>query len=305
MGLRDEWPTLSLLTLTYGAFAALTLYAGALPLVVVIAGLAVIIAMHSSLQHEVLHGHPFQTQWLSDLTALPALGLFVPYLRFKDTHLAHHHDPNLTDPYDDPESNFLDQATWQNMPPWMQSLARFNNTLIGRMAVGPAISLYAFYRDDWGLLWRFNRRVVLSYLVHGLSVALVLAWLLGLADVPLWAYGIAAYLAMSLLKIRTYLEHRAHDRASARSVIIEDRGPLALLFLNNNYHAVHHAHPKVTWHKLPQMFEARRDYFLTRNGGYSYRSYVDVFAQYLFEAKDPVPHPTWTVSNRTKPSARG
>jgi fatty acid desaturase len=40
----------------------------------------------------------------------------VPYLRFRDTHLAHHHDPNLTDPYDDPESNFQDPAVWARTP---------------------------------------------------------------------------------------------------------------------------------------------------------------------------------------------
>ena len=60
---------------------------------------------------------------------------------------------------------------------------------------------------------------------------------------PVWAYLLAAYLGWSLLKIRTYLEHRAHEAARARTVVIESRGPLALLFLNNNFHVVHHMHP--------------------------------------------------------------
>ena len=34
-------------------------------------------------------------------------------------------------------------------------------------------------------------------------------------------------------------------------MIIEDRGPLSLLFLNNNYHVIHHIHPRVPWYKLP------------------------------------------------------
>ena len=57
-------------------------------------------------------------------------------------------------------------------------------------------------------------------------------------------------------------------------MIIEDRGPLALLFLNNNLHAVHHAHPRLPWYRLPGEYARRRDEFLRRNGGYRYGSYA-------------------------------
>ena len=96
-------------------------------------------------------------------------------------------------------------------------------------------------------------------------------------------------------RIRTFLEHQAHERAAARSVIIEDRGPLALLFLNNNYHAVHHANPRLAWYRLPAEFARRREEWLRRNGGYAYRSYGEVFRRYLFRRKDPVAHPIWTA----------
>ncbi len=301
MRLKEEWPTLGMLILTYTAFAGLTLGHTALPITVVIACLAFVIAQHASLQHEVLHGHPFKSQALSDLTVFPALGLFLPYLRFKDTHLAHHYDPNLTDPYDDPETQYLDVLDWDQMPKPVQALANFNNTLLGRMVIGPAVSLAVFYRDDVRHLANGRRRIWRSYIEHAVSVALVLFWVLWIAKVPFWAYFIAAYGAMSLLKIRSYLEHRAHDRSSARSVIIEDRGPLALLFLCNNYHAVHHAHPKVHWYKLPRLYKARREQFLTRNGGYRYRSYAQVIFMHLFNSKDPVAHPLWSRDNRTKP----
>ena len=78
-------------------------------------------------------------------------------------------------------------------------------------------------------------------------------------------------------------------------MIIEDRGPLALLFLNNNYHAVHHANPRLAWYRLPAEFARRRDEWLRRNGGYAYRSYGEVFRRYLFRRKDPVAHPIWTA----------
>jgi fatty acid desaturase len=287
--------------MVYGAFAGLTLAAGTLPLVIIIAGLALTIALHSSLQHEVLHGHPFRSQRLNDALVFPALGLFIPYLRFKDTHLQHHYDPNLTDPYDDPETNYLDVLEWQAIPGWQRHLAQANNTLAGRMLLGPLLGLGRFYAGDLRAMARGHRRVWLSYGLHLPSMALPLAWVLTATELPLWAYALAAYGAMALLKIRTYLEHQAHARAAARSVIIEDRGLLALLFLNNNYHAVHHAHPRVAWHKLPALFESRRDQFLARNEGYAYPSYRAIFAQYLLRSKDPVAHPLWSLSNRTNP----
>jgi fatty acid desaturase len=74
-------------------------------------------------------------------------------------------------------------------------------------------------------------------------------------------------------------------------VIIEDRGPLAFLFLNNNFHAVHHAHPGVAWYALPRLYASRRGEFLQRNLGYRYASYGEVMRRYLFRPKDPVAHP--------------
>ncbi len=46
-------------------------------------------------------------QWMSDILVFPAIGLIFPFERFRKSHLDHHMDSNLTDPYDDPESNYL------------------------------------------------------------------------------------------------------------------------------------------------------------------------------------------------------
>ena len=111
------------------------------------------------------------------------------------------------------------------------------------------------------------------------------------------ARAVGCWGGLALLKIRTFLEHQAHERAAARSVIIEDRGPLALLFLNNNFHAVHHAHPRLPWYSLPREYARRREAFLRRNGGYRYRSYGEVFALHLLRGKDPVAHPLWEAAD--------
>ncbi len=290
-----EWPTLAVFTATYALWAAATTTLWAFSPLLAILAAALAIGQFSSLTHEVLHGHPFRNQLMSEALVFPGLTIFVPYLRFKDLHLQHHFDPALTDPYDDPESNYLDPAVWARLPGWLKLVLRFNNTLFGRMLIGPAISTWALVKGDVVAMRRGDRRVFLAWGLHLPGVALVLAWLLMVGAMPVWAYLLAAYLGWSLLKIRTYLEHRAHEAARARTVVIESRGPLSLLFLNNNFHVVHHMHPGVAWYKLPALYFGNREHYLRRNDNYLYRSYVEIFRQYLFRAKDPVPHPVWPV----------
>ena len=288
-----EWPTLCLIAACYAVWAGATVGADALGLGLAIPLTALTLTLHSSLTHEVIHGHPFRDQRLSDLLVFPALGLFVPLERFRDIHLAHHHDPSLTDPYDDPESNYLDPSVWARLSRPARALLRANNTLLGRVTLGPAIGLAVFWRDDLRAALAGDRRVRRAWALHALGLAPVALWLATVATLPLWAYLAAAYFGFGVLKIRTFLEHQAHETAAGRSVIIEDRGPLALLFLNNNLHAVHHAHPRTPWYELPRTYARRRALYLARNRGYRYRSYWAVVRAHWLRAKDPVPHPLW------------
>ncbi len=288
-----EWPTLAMFALCYITFIIGTTWATALflPLGIVLTILA--IALHSSLTHEVLHGHPFRNQRLCDLLVFPAIGLAIPYYRFRDTHLAHHCDSILTDPYDDPETNYLDPAVWEPLPRWRKALHRFNNTLIGRLLVGPALGQVAFVMADWRQIKAGDGAVLRGWLWHIPMVMIALWWMVFVSHMPIWAYLVSAYVALSILKIRTFLEHQAHERCRGRTVIIEDHGPLAWIFLYNSLHVVHHMHPKVAWYNLPRLFRDHRERYLSRNDSYYYRSYAEIFMQYFFKAKDPVPHPLW------------
>lgn len=285
-----EWPTFLLLIATYALWALGTTVAyGLSPVLgIMLAGLA--IAQYSSLQHEILHGHPFRSTRLNEALGMSALSLTVPFGRFRDTHLAHHHDPVLTDPYDDPESNYLDPVVWSRLPAWLKLVFRANNTLLGRITIGPVFGNILWLVTEAKLFLRNQPGVRRDWALHLAGLVPVVAWL-WMAAMPWWAYLLAAWIGHGLLKIRTYLEHRAHEAARARTVIIEDRGPLALLFLNNNLHVVHHMHPAVPWYRLPALYAANRDHYQRRNEGYVYRSYLDIFRAYLFRAKDPVPHP--------------
>ncbi len=281
-----EWGTFALILGCYAAWAGL-LFA---PLPVWIsAGLLVpVLALHSSLTHEVLHGHPFRSRALNEALMAFPLTLCIPYGRFRDLHLAHHLDARLTDPYDDPESNYLDPDVWAALPRGQRALYRANNTLLGRILLGPAIGQLRFMAGDWAQ--RRERAVWMAWALHLAGLVPVLA-LVMLAPLPLWAYLPAAYAALGVLKIRTFLEHRAHQKSRARTVIIEDRGPLAFLFLNNNLHVVHHMHPAAPWYRLPALYRAGRDRYLACNEGYLYRSYAEVIRRHLLRAKDPVAHP--------------
>lgn len=290
-----EWPTLGLFLLCYGGWIAATTWLAGISLALAIVVLAITAALHSSLSHEVIHGHPFRNRLLNLALVFPALSITVPYLRFEASHLAHHHDEILTDPYDDPESNFLDPGVWARLPSWRKLLLRINNTLLGRIVIGPLVGNASFIALEAQTALR-DPQVLRGWLWHVPALALVVLWLTEVATMPLWAFALGTYLSHSLLKIRTFLEHQAHEKARARTVIIEDRGPLALLFLNNNFHVVHHMHPNRPWYDLPALYAKRKEHYLRRNEGYRYANYAEVFRRYFAQAKDPVPHPLWQRS---------
>jgi fatty acid desaturase len=285
-----EWPTLAMLAATYLVWFWATdgLFAWSPVLGTLVAGIAV--AQFSSLQHEALHGHPFRNAALNAALVFPAITVTVPYGRFRDLHLAHHHDPILTDPYDDPESNYLDPKVWAGLSAPVRWLLRMNNTILGRVTLGPLIGNVMFIAADLRAIRAGDRAVLRDWLLHGLGLLPVAAWI-WVAAMPWWACLLAAWIGQGLLKIRTFLEHRAHEQARARTVVIEDRGPLSLLFLNNNLHVVHHMHPQVAWYRLPALYLANRAHYLGRNDGYVYRSYAEIFRSFMFRSKDPVPHP--------------
>lgn len=291
---RFQWPTWATLFLCYGLFVLATVWIAPISLLLAIVLMTLANALHSSLTHEMMHGHPFKNKHLNAALVFPALSFTIPYMRFRDTHLAHHVDSRLTDPYDDPESCYLDPKVWETLGGIEQTLLRFNNTLFGRVTLGPLIGQYFFMRSDWRLIKKGDPRVLVSWLWHLPAAALPIWWIMSVSSMPVWAYLIAVYFGLSILKIRTYLEHRAHEVSRGRTVIIEDRGILAFLFLNNNFHSVHHMHPDVAWYELPALYESAKERYLAVNEGYRYSSYAEVIRTYFFKTKEPVAHPLWS-----------
>ena len=239
---RVEGPTWAALLICYAAYTALTAYADVS--VLVYPALAIVIAFFLSLQHEIIHGHPTRWRAVNESLVFMPLGLAFPYERYRDTHLAHHHDNRLTDPYDDPESWYVDPAVWSLMPGWFRAVLTFNNCAIGRVTIGPGLSFVRFTMNDIRLMIKGRRDVIRAWALHAVGAAMVIGCLMMTPVSPI-GYVLACYGALSLINLRSFLEHRAEERVAGRSAIVEDSGPLALLYLNNNLHAVNHAHPEL------------------------------------------------------------
>lgn len=288
-----EWRTVALILGCYTAWVA----AGMLyPIIgwISLVPLALTIVLHSSLQHEAAHRHPTpHAGWNEALVFLP-LGLLVPFRRYRATHLAHHADSRLTDPYDDPESYYLALCDYRRLPRVLQTLLRWNNRLAVRMLVGPTIATAGFLltevRAASGSRDRDAAERRRAWGSHAVGLAVVMAVVHFVFRMPVLAYLGAAYLGLSLLAIRSFCEHRWAEAPGGRTVIVE-RSLLGLLFLNNNIHLVHHTHPGLPWYALPAAYRARPDEWQAINEGYVFRNYRAVMRQYGLRPKEPVAHP--------------
>ena len=290
MWLRNnaEWRTLALVLICYTLIGLLLVNPFGLPLLVQIVFLIPLMTLHSSLQHECIHGHPFTSEKLNDALVFLPVGILVPYFRFKASHIKHHLNASISDPYEDPESNYQDMKVWQNRPRWVQKIFEFNNTLAGRMLIGPTLSIVGFSIAEIG---SGRPRVIFTWVAHILISGLILLAVSRLADIPVWAYLVCCYFAYSLLMVRTFLEHQADESMRARTVIVEDKGFFSFLFLNNNLHVIHHAYPTVAWYKLPSIYSKNRDRFLKMNKGYRFDNYYEIFKRFAFKRKEPVAYP--------------
>lgn len=285
---RLEWQTLLLVVCCYFFLGLLLINPLEFPLF--LQGLLIIpiITLHSSLQHECIHRHPFISQGLNDALICLPVGILLPYFRFKASHIKHHHMANITDPYEDPESGYQDFGVWESRSKLVRSVFELNNTLVGRMVVGPALSITRFAFAE---LKRGERKISITWALHFVVSGLILAGIGLWTDMPVLAYLLCCYVAYSLLTVRTFLEHQASLSIRERTVIVEDKGIFGFLFLNNNLHVVHHAYPTVAWYELPVMFAKNRDRFLKMNKGYYFKNYAEVFRRYGFTKKEPVAYP--------------
>ena len=75
--------------------------------------------------------------------------------------------------------------------------------------------------------------------------------------------------------------------------MIVERSPLSWLYLNNNLHLVHHAHPELAWYQLPAIYAHRKEEWHQHNQGYVYSGYLEQWQSWAFRAKENPVHPRY------------
>ena len=290
--LRVEWPTVVLIALTYGLLALLMWLFHALPWWIVAPLGAYLVALHGSLQHEALHGHPTRNRLLNELAVSVNPSLWFPYRRYRKLHLTHHNDEHLTDPHLDPESYYLLPEHWASLPTPLKQLYTINNTLGGRMILGPIIASTRFWSSEALAIGKGDREILGAWLLHVPACAVTLVYALWVCGIPFWQYALLfAYPGIGLMLVRSFCEHQAAENEGERTIIVEASPFWGLLFLNNNLHVAHHTRPRLPWYELPAYYRAERDALVTKNNGYRMNGYGEIFRRYFFKPKEPVAHP--------------
>lgn len=273
-----EWPTIAVALAIYGGLGLLTWNHAQVPVWLLPLLGGYLVCWHGSLQHEVVHGHPTPWRWLNRaLVALP-VGLWMPYRIYEDTHLEHHRS-ELTVPGRDPESFYVPRRCWAAMPLLRRAALGFNNTLLGRLSIGPLLVVARLAREELPRL-REGARVWL-WLHHLAGVSAVLGWTVWVCDIPVWLYLLAfAWPGLSLTLLRSFHEHQPSACRDDRTNSVRAPALVRLLFLNNNFHVAHHTAPGMPWYQLPRRFpETRWD-----------SSYARLFA-HSWQRKDSPAHP--------------
>jgi len=287
-----EWPTLAVAAAIYVGYGAVTFYYHNLPWWLLLPAGGVLLAWHGSLQHEVVHGHPTRWRWLDRALVFPSLWLWMPFEVYADTHLRHHRDETITDPLEDPESYYLCSDDWDRAGWLRRALLHFHNTAVGRLLLGPFVSVWRLIRVQAKAFYAGDRRHLKAWLLHALGCLPVLVWVGVVCDIPLPAYLLLfVYPGISLTLLRSFAEHQARSEIGERLAVVESGPLMSLLYLNNNLHYLHHRAPRLAWYRLPARWRAQRDAVLAANGGYRFAGYWEILHRYAFTPREPVAWP--------------
>ncbi len=251
------------------------------------------LAWYGSLQHETIHGHPTSSRRLNAALASAPLSLWIPYRIYRSTHLKHHRHGgrHLTDVSGDPESCLFRPGTLSRSGPLLRLLYLANCTLVGRLLLGPMLLVLKFWAAEIRNVVAGHRGSRAIWARHAIGVALVLGWTTGVCHIPVAVYVVFfVYPSLSLSHLRSFVKHRAHPTPSFRTRSVEAHPVLALIFLNNNLHIAHHAHPTLPWHQLPGAWKQMRD-SAVKSGLVFHGGYRQVMENYLLHPVISVEHP--------------
>ena len=289
---RTQWPTWLLLLAVPTAWFALLLGSPVLGAGWTIVLLIPVVVLWMSVQHELLHGHPTGSSNLNKVLGYAPFALWYPYTLYRDSHLQHHRDHDLTLPGIDPESRYLSQAHWQGSSSLLRGLLWLNKTVPGRLLLGPPLALFGMAREELHRLRSGERKAWCMWLTHGFSTMLMFAFIAYCSELAVWQYVFLVTVpVLSVGMVRSFYEHRPAARPEQRTVLNEAGWPLTWLFLNLNLHLVHHDLPSLPWFYLPRVYRARRAQWQQRSGGFLVQGYGELIRRHAVQAIDSPQHP--------------
>ncbi len=282
-----EWPTWAVGLVIWTSWFALLRSDATLPGWLSTAMMVVLLAWYMSFQHELTHGHPTRNETLNRLIGLAPLAVWYPFDTYKVNHLKHHDDAHLTEPGVDTESNYVTDAQASTMNSAQLWLKTSQRTVLGRFALGPALVIVDLIFTPVRTAARGDFALLKVWSVH-LPLLVLLLWGLERYTAISAAYYCfaMAYPALGLAMLRSLYEHRPGALPAHRTVINEAALPWRLLYLNNNYHVVHHAYPDVPWYKIPAMYAADRDGYRQRNAGFVVPGYGWLIRNFAWKPVD-------------------
>ncbi|MCP4874018.1 MAG: fatty acid desaturase [Gammaproteobacteria bacterium] len=286
-----EWPTWSLIVTVYGGWFLLMQYYHVIGVAVALPLLILICALHGSMCHELIHGHPTRISAINTMLASVPLMLFLPYPIYRESHLNHHNDENITLPGKDPESYYCSASEYRRKTRLGKAFAWVNMTIVGRLLLSPAVEIFRLSRLLLDAIGSVDVNALKIWAVHLISVELLLLLIVEYFQVPWWHYLLIAYFASSLTRIRSFYEHRARTTVSERTVLMEPCLFFRVLFLNLNFHLAHHEHPSIPWYRLARYYHAHRSELISRSGDFYYRGYRYWLLGNLFRPVDSPIHP--------------
>jgi fatty acid desaturase len=306
-----DGPTWLVAAAIYGGWAAIVWFHASLPWWVVAPVGGYLVAWHFSLQHEAIHAFRSAPRWLRWTVVMPPIGLWLPFPLYYQSHRKHHQNTHLTEPRVDTESVYWRQDDWARMSPLARAILMANQTLAGRVLLGPCIRLVRLVARETALVRAGDFSHLPHWTVHVVLVGLLFSYISGIAGMPWWQYVLlVAWPAFMYGWVRPFVEHsygppigvgRNADgdapldqaRPGERTAIIESNRFWGWLFLYNNYHAVHHLHPTIPWFEIPAFYRVHRAKILAHNGGYWLPGYLEVARRWLFKPVFPPVHPRW------------
>ena len=250
-----DWRTLVIAVLVYGGWLATVFLHKQMPWWATFALLTWFGAWHLSLQHELVHGHPFRNSKLNAALASLSLTMWVPFLSFKRDHISHH-NTTLTHPELDTESYYSMPERWQHSGRFLRSIYWANRTIAFRLTVWSVFStVQYFFADAWRAIRNVDNArsawvlhipglIAVTYIVNNLAGMSVIEYLIG-----------GVFASHSLNMMRSFAEHKTLGDESTRTAMIDAGRVMSLLMLNNNLHIAHHDEPSAPWYKVPEVAE--------------------------------------------------